>query len=293
MSSDRILTWVNGEIHDPADAKISIFDRGFLFGDSVYELTRFFDGEGVGFELHVERLERSMSETGITGFNASDYRSISSDLMQALEIRDACIYIQVTRGVQMPRRHLPEPDLRPTVIAIATPSAPLSECTEPQKVPVVIMPDQRRDRCDIKATSLLDNVMMSMLAHEQDAEEPILHRDGMLTEGATSNVFVVRDGRLLTPELRDPRPILEGVTRRLVREAAAGLGLPVSEESISVEAFRSAEEAFVSSSRRLVGAITSIDGVPVAGARPGAVTMELFNELRRRIGAREGSARIH
>ena len=102
MSSERILTWVNGEIHDPADAKISIFDRGFLFGDSVYELTRFFDGEGVGFDLHVERLERSMSEAGITGFNASDYRSISSDLMQALEIRDACIYIQVTRGVQMP-----------------------------------------------------------------------------------------------------------------------------------------------------------------------------------------------
>ena len=96
MSTDRILTWVNGEIHDPADAKISIFDRGFLFGDSVYELTRFFDGEGVGFDLHVERLERSMSETGITGFKASDYRSISSDLMQALGIGDACIYIQVT-----------------------------------------------------------------------------------------------------------------------------------------------------------------------------------------------------
>ena len=288
-----MLTWVNGEIRDPAEATISIFDRGFLFGDSVYELTRFFDGEGVGLDLHVERLERSLSEAGISGFRASDYRSICSELMQALQIRDACIYIQVTRGVQMPRRHLPETGLRPTVIAIANPSAPLSACTEPQKVPVTIMPDQRRDRCDIKATSLLDNVMTTMLAHEQGAEEPILHRDGAITEGATSNVFIVQDGHLLTPELRDPRPILEGVTRRLVREAAAGLDLPMSERMISVEAFRSADEAFVTSSRRLLGAITSIDGVPVAGGTPGVVTMDLFNELRRRIGAGNGAVRIH
>jgi D-alanine transaminase len=288
-----MLTWINGEIKDPADATISIFDRGFLFGDSVYELARFFDGEGVGMDLHVDRLERSMSEAGITGFKSSDYRSISSELMQALQIKDACIYIQVTRGVQIPRRHLPDPNLRPTVIAIAAPSPSLSECSERLRIPVAIMPDHRRERCDIKANSLLDNVMMTMLANEQNAEEPILHRDGVLTEGATSNIFIVQENRLLTPQLHDPRPILEGVTRRLVREAAKSLNLPVSEQSISVEAFRSADEAFVSSSRRLMGAVTTIDGTPVAGGSPGPVTMDLFNELRRRIGARNGSDRIH
>ena len=131
--------------------------------------------------------------------------------------------------------------------------------------------------------------MMMIRADEVNADEPVMHRNGILTEGASSNVFILRDGRLLTPALDAPRPILAGVTRQLVIEAAESLGHPVGVEDIPVEAFRTAEEAFVSSSRRLVAAITSIDGIPVHDGEPGAVTMALLRELHRRIGADTGT----
>lgn len=291
MPEQRLLTWINGELRDPAEATISVFDRGFLFGDAVYELVRFFDGVGVGMDHHVTRLERSLREAGIVGFEADAYPVICDALLDGLGTRDACVYLQVTRGVQTPRAHLPSAGIEPTVVAIASPSAPLSELDVPLEIPVALVPDLRRARCDIKATSLLENVLATMEADRIEAVEPVLHHEGRLTEGGSSNVFVVESDRILTPSLRDPRPILEGVTRRLVREAAESLGREFRETSIGLESFRSCREAFIGSSRRLIAAITSIDGRPVGDGRPGAVTMELFNELRRRIADRESVVR--
>ena len=131
--------------------------------------------------------------------------------------------------------------------------------------------------------------MMTIRAEALDACEPIMHRDGVLTEGASSNVFVLHDGRLLTPTLGGERKILAGVTRQLVIEAAASLGRTVEEADIPVETFRNAEEAFVSSSRRLVAAIDSIDGAPVDDGRPGPVTMSILGELHRRIASETGA----
>ena len=281
MTPERILTWIDGSIHEPDDARVSVFDRGFLYGDAVYELVRFFDDVGMGMDLHIERLRRSLDRTGITGFDPGTYPSICRTLMDALETSDACIYLQVSRGVQVPRRHAPDGTLSPTVVAIGSTSAPLSELEEPIQVPIIVLPDLRRRSCDIKATSLIENVMATIQAVDADAAEPILHEDGLLTEGGSSNVFVVRNGTLLTPALGDPRPILEGVTRRFVVEAAVNLGIEVMEGDVPVDALREADEAFVTSSRRLLGTITSVDGRQIGDGRPGAVTMQVFEEVRR------------
>jgi D-alanine transaminase len=293
MTPASILTWINGTIHEPEDARVSVFDRGFLYGDAVYELVRFFDGVGMGMDLHVDRLERSLAAAGIEGFDAGDYRVICRELLEALGTGDACIYLQVSRGVQIPRQHLPRPETPPTVIAIGSTSASLAEVTGPEPTRVVVLPDLRRHTCDIKATSLIENVMATMEASGSGANEPILQLDGLLTEGASSNIFVVSEGRLMTPDLHQPRPILAGVIRALTLEAARTLGLAPVEGSVPVSALRNADEAFVTSSRRLLGAITEVDGRLVGSGQPGPVTMSLFSEVHRMLARLPGNEHAH
>lgn len=283
MSNEQPLAWINGQIFKPEEAKVSIFDRGFLYGDGVYELARFFNGVGVGMEQHVSRLSRSLAAARIDGFDPNEYISICDTLMDALQCKDACVYIQVTRGVEVPRRHAPMAGTPPTVVAIGSPSASIGEITEPEIASIAILPDLRRHRCDIKAISLIDNVMETITASEYGAAEPLLHVDGILTEGASSNVFIVEGDHLLTPGLKEPRPILEGVMRHLVIDAAQALGIDVIQGRIGVDRLQGAPEAFITSSRRLVGAITSIDGKPFGSGAPGADTMRIFKQVRKHI----------
>jgi D-alanine transaminase len=285
-----MLVWINGEITSPKDAKVSVFDRGFLYGDAVYELVRFFDGVGIGMDLHVMRLSRSLELTGIDGFDAHDFPSICDELLTELGDSNATVYLQVTRGVQIPRQHAPDPAQRPTVVAIVAHADPLDGIDHPESTPVAIVPDDRRRSCNIKATSLLENVLATIKASECGATEPLLHIDGVLTEGGSSNVFVVKDGAIWTPSLDTPRLILAGVMRALVIEAAEGAGISVTEGTTTVEALRNAEEAFLTSSRRLLAAITSIDGDPLQPEEPGPVTLQVFAEMRGRLEAQVAAA---
>jgi D-alanine transaminase len=274
-----MLVWINGTITSPENAKVSVFDRGFLYGDAVYELVRFFDGVGIGMDSHIVRLARSLELTGIDGFDASDYQVICDEMLAALGDTNATVYLQVTRGAQIPRQHAPDPEQRPTVVAIAAHADPLSEIDTPESIAIALVPDDRRRSCHIKSTSLLENVLATIKASEIGATEPLLHVNGLLTEGGSSNVFVVKDGSISTPSLDTPRPILAGVMRALVIKTAGEAGIPLIEGTTSVDSLRNAEEAFLTSSRRLMSAITSIDGVPLQSGEPGPVTLRVFAEM--------------
>lgn len=275
--------YLNGDILDSERAAISPFDRGFLFGDGVYEAVLFFNRVGVGMDLHVERLGRSLGRAGITGFDPSTFHDIARDLLADSGIDNAMIYLQVTRGVQMPRKHLPGPRMTPTVFAYANPVAGLESMREPQSIRCVIVPDDRWAHCAIKSTSLIANVLAGMEGARCDADEVIQHRGGWITEGAMSNVFVVRRNVVLTPPDDAYPSILSGVMRRMLLDAAAGSRFRVEVRPVHIDEVRQADEAFITSSRRLLDAVTSIDGSPVGAGVVGPVTRGLFDLLRARV----------
>jgi len=279
----EMLVWVNGQISPPADAKISIFDRGFLYGDAVYELIRFFRGHGVEMVRHRIRLERSLREIGITGFDPHDMDEICVKMLEELGVGDATIYLQVTRGVQIPRSHAPADGLKPNVVAIASKASSLAESSGPSQIRAVVLPDERRVRCDVKATNLLENVLGTMHANQVGADEPIYVHEGMVTETASANLFIVEDGRLITPPLGGPRSILPGVMRAQTLEIADDLNLAFSEEQVTEDRLRAASEAFVTSSRRLASSITEIDGHSVNSGAPGPVTLAIHEKMIARI----------
>ncbi len=278
-----MLVWINGQISPPADAKISIFDRGFLYGDAVYELIRFFQGYGVEMDRHRSRFERSLRKIGIKGFNPDDMDEICRALLEELGTGDATIYLQVTRGVQIPRAHAPTEDLKPNVIAIATEASPLDRDAGPSTVRTIILPDERRVRCDVKATNLLVNVMGTIDAARAGADEPIYVHEGMITETASANLFIVEGDHVFTPPLGGPRSILPGVMRAQTLEIASELGFPWIEERISQERLSAASEAFITSSKRLVSAITEIDGHSMDSEVPGPVTLAIHEKMLARI----------
>ena len=278
-----MLVWINGQISPPEEAKISIFDRGFLYGDAVYELIRFFAGHGIEMNRHRHRLDRSLREIGITGFESERMDSISRELLEELGTGDATIYLQVTRGVQIPRTHAPAENLEPNVIAIATEAPPLDRSAGPERVRTIVLEDERRVRCDVKATNLLVNVLGTMTAAQAGADEPIFAHEGAITETASANVFIVEEDRVITPPLAGARSILAGVMRAQTLEIAAELGLGCLEERVSRERLERASEAFITSSRRLVASITEIDGESVNSGTPGPVTLAIHEKMLARI----------
>ena len=278
-----MLVWINGQISPPADAKISIFDRGFLYGDAVYELIRFFEGYGIEMDRHRSRLARSIRKIGIAGFEPEQMDAISQELLEELGSGDATVYLQVTRGVQIPRMHAPAGNLEPNVIAIATKASSLDRSAGPEKVRTILLEDERRVRCDVKATNLLVNVLGTMDATQAGADEPIFVHDGAITETASANVFIVEKDRVITPPLGGSRSILPGVMRAQTLEIAGELGLRCLEERVSLERLDRASEAFITSSRRLVAAITEIDGKLVNSGTPGPVTLAIHENMLSRI----------
>ena len=285
---------LNGALVPQSEARVSAFDRGFLFGDGVYEMVRFFGGVGVAMDLHVARLARSLEITGIRGFRATDLARISHELLHANGLRDAGIYLQVTRGAGPTRAHMPSPDLVPTVFAYAAASEPLEAFTEPGTLRAIVRPDMRWHRCEIKTIALAGNILALVEAQAAGAEECILVREGLVSEGAYTNVAIVKDGALVTCPLDDgAAPVLHGTMRCWMLDAARAAGVPADVRRIRAEELAAADEVLVQSSRRLVSAVTHLDGAPVAGGRaaPGPVCRALFAAMHSRI-AREVKAQL-
>lgn len=277
--------YLNGAFLPPAQAQVSAFDRGFVFGDGVYEVIPVFGGRLFRLPQHLTRLDNSLHEIHMTNpLPATEWQRVFERLVEIQGGGELSIYLQVTRGVA-PRDHAFPPNLAPTVFAYATPlKYPPTEQVE-HGITAITAPDIRWLRCDIKAIALLPNAMLRSQALDANAAEAILLRDGFMTEGAASNIFVVRGGRLVTPP-KGPL-ILPGVTRDLVLELARAHGVPCAEEAVSETALRSADEIWMTSSTKEILAVTRLDGKPVGNGKPGPIharLLALYKEYKRDFG---------
>ncbi|MGE3773811.1 MAG: aminotransferase class IV [Gammaproteobacteria bacterium] len=260
------LCYLDGVFLPLAEAKVSVLDRGFIFGDGVYEVIPVFGRRVLRLAEHLARLERSLAAVGIVNpLSPAQWAEIVERLLAAQAGDDFTVYLQLTRGVA-PRLHQPPVGLLPTVFAMLTPLAPIDPMIA---VTAITHEDFRWQRCDIKSISLLANVLLRQAATAAGAAEAILVRDGLVTEGAASNVFVVVDGRLRTPPLS--RYLLPGITRDLLIERFAGGPDAVLETDITAAELRRADEIFLTSSGRELTPVSHLDGQPVGSACPGPV----------------------
>ena len=248
------MTWccLNGTMMPIEQATISPMDRGFLFGDGVYEVMARVDGRIRAKSLHQARLQSSLDAIGLS-VSVDDIFADVDRLTEKAGLLDAKIYIQVTRGAASARDHAFPSKISPTVFLTISEFAAVS-----QKPSIAIVrPDIRWRRNSIKSVSLLGNVLLMQEARDSGAHEAILHRDHLVTEASTSNVFVIRGQSLVTPLLSDL--ILPGITRHLVIEMASQIGLDVIEEPIHVDSLSDADGVFVSSSIRGLMPIVELD----------------------------------
>lgn len=254
------LVYLNGQWCTPEEAVISPFDRGFLFADGIYEVVPFYYGQPLAFEQHYQRMEQSLNALDISNpYPFEKWLSICQTLAETQPEGSAIVYIQVTRGAEFPRQHLPSANLEPTVFITVSDWSPPTQT--PQPIQVVLLEDNRWQRCDIKSVSLLGNILLKKEAATQGAFEPVLHRAGYITEGASCNYFIVSDQIIYTPTAN--RSILAGITRDLIIEIAQGLGFEVKQQAISITQFMQADECFLSSSTREIQPVNQLDNQPL------------------------------
>ncbi len=263
------IVYLNGQYLAESDAHISIYDRGFLFGDGVYEVIPFYQGHGFRLQEHLDRLQRSLDAVGIVSDVA--WKAVCQELVRRNPGEHQAVYLHITRGADTSRRHQPATPLKPTCLAFSYPismalSAPLDQV---QGIAAITTPDLRWARCDIKATTLLPNIMALQEALGAGAQEALMVRDGFLTEGSACNLFVISDGTIRTPR-RGPW-ILGGTTRDLVLQLAREAAIDCVEEDVSLQSARHCGEIWISSSTRGVIPVLTLDGQPVGDGRPGPV----------------------
>ena len=268
------VAFLNGSFAPLDSVCISPLDRGFLFGDGVYEVIPCYRGKLFRLEQHLDRLERSLAAIRIENPYSKDaWMSLFSELLENNGGGDQLLYLQITRGVA-PRDHA-FPQTQPTVFAMAR---PWKRDENPASANAITDHDNRWHRCDIKSIALLGNVLLRQAAVEEGAVENVLIRDGHVTEGAASNVFVVLDGVIKTPP-KGPL-ILNGVTREVVLELMQDIGMVGGEFPISEKDLKNAEEIWVTSSSMELKPVVELDGVRVGGGQPGPKWMELFAAFR-------------
>jgi len=264
--------YLNGEYVAPDAARVSVFDRGFVFGDGVYEVIPVYGGRLFRFGHHMERLQQSLDSVSLQNPMApQDWLKVLQGLIE--DKGDHSVYLQVTRGVA-PRDHSFPRGAQPTVFAYSQPLVPPSATVLRDGVAAITIQDVRWQRCDVKSISLLANVMARQQATASGVTEAILVRDGLVTEGAASNVFAVIEGELRTP----PKGayILPGITRDLVLELAHEQGIACRECDIRVGELGTAQELWMTSSTKEVLPITSLDQVAVGDGKPGPVFERMY-----------------
>lgn len=265
--------YLNGQMVAPADAKVSVLDRGFLFGDGVYEVIPVYGGHALRLSEHVARLRRSLEVTEIVDVPVDSWSRLVKRMIGANGGGDMSVYIEVTRGVGPDRDHRYPDGTPPTVLVMCQPAPGRIADLDTRGVDAIVSDDLRWARCDIKATSLLANVMARQAASNVGAVETIMVKNGIVTEGAASSVFLYADGALVTPP--NTPQILPGITRDFVLELARDAGLNIRIEHFPSEALRDADEIMLSSSVRELVPVCRLDGAPVGDGRPGPVWREL------------------
>lgn len=265
--------FLNGRFLPLAEATVSIEDRGFQFGDGVYEVIRTYRGRPFKLDAHLARLDRSAQAIDLRQpYPFERWVEYVTEGLRLGDFPETKIYVQITRGTA-PRDHAYAPDLQPTVLMTFRELQPLNAIVQSTGVAAMTMKDIRWGRCDIKSINLLANVLARQQAKKRGVFESILVRDGQVTEGAVSNVFIVQDGKLITAP--EGGWILSGVTRQVVLELARHEGLTVQERYCSEQELLGATEVFLTGTTVEVLGVVHIDGKQIGTGQPGPLTRSL------------------
>lgn len=268
VDNDSVV-YLNGDYVRLGDAKISVLDRGFIFGDGIYDVVPAYNGKPFRMDGHLARLERSLAAIGIqTGRSRSDWEALVLDMITRSGLGDCMVYIQVTRGVAK-RDHAFPNNVVPTVFCMVSPFKRPTAALREQGLSAVGMTDIRWLRCEIKSVSLLGNVLAKQYAVDAGVDDVLQFRDGYLSEGSAANIWVAKDGVLLAP----PRSnlILEGIRYGLLEELAEQAGITFNARPISQQEVDEADELMLSSATKELLPITSYNGKPVGAGKAGPV----------------------
>lgn len=278
------MVFLNGKFMPIEEAKVPVLDRGFIFGDGVYELVPVYSRVPFRLDEHLARLERSLELVRIRNpYTRAEWRDILLEVIRKQPFEDQGVYFQVTRGVAK-RDHAFPKDAVPTVFVMANPLVtPPKELVE-RGAAAVSAADDRWLHCDIKSISLIGNCLLRQVSADAGATETILFRDGRLTEASASNVFVVRRGVILSPPKSNL--ILPGITYDVIFELAQAAALPFEYRDVSRDEVFSADELWVTSSSKEVLAVVTLDGKPVGDGRPGPVFRKmhaLYQDFKQKV----------
>jgi D-alanine transaminase len=267
------LAYLNGEYLPLAQARIPVLDRGFIFGDGVYEVVPVYGRQLFRLAHHLGRLQGSLDGIRLANpHTADEWAALIAPIVAQADWDDQGLYIQVTRG-PAPRDQAFPKTVRPTVLIMAMPLPSPSAESVAHGVAAITAPDNRWQRCNLKTTSLVANVLLRQLSADADCAETILIRDGLLTEGSASSVFVVSGGLLVAPPPSDL--VLPGVTYDVVLELARQENVALEIRPITEAELRRADEIWLTSSTKEITAVTRLDGAPVGGGEPGPLFRRL------------------
>ena len=287
------LACLNGRLMPASEAKVPIWDRGFLFGDGVYEVMRLYDGRMWLEAAHLARLGRSLDAIRIDGVDLDALNGRIAETIAASGIVEGLVYIQITRGVA-PRRHrFPEPGTPPTELIVTIPYDDAATAERRRTgTAVVSRPDLRWGRCDVKSVNLLGNVLACQEAHEAGCIEAVLvDRDGVVTEATHSSLLWVREGRL--EGTAEGPGILPGTSRAFILELAKAIGIPFDESEITLDDLKAADEVLLSGTTLEIVPVVAIDEAPIGDGGPGPFGVRLVDAFGAAVGRfRTGSGPI-
>ncbi|MEY4215246.1 MAG: D-amino acid aminotransferase [Burkholderiaceae bacterium] len=268
------VVYLNGAFVPLSEARIPVLDRGFIFGDGIYEVVPVYDGRPFRLTQHLKRLERSLAAISIDNpFDEAGWRALIADLVGRHGWPNQFVYMQITRGVAR-RDHAFPKGIQPTVFAMTSEFVAPAAALREQGLSVITADDERWLHCDIKSVSLLGNVLAKQAAVDAGAAECMMFRDGILTEGSSSNIWVVRNGRVLGSPVN--HLVLEGIRVGLLAELCARCGLDYELRRVPREEVLQADELMLTSATREILPITKVDGAPVGNGRPGPVYQRLI-----------------
>ncbi len=269
--------YLNGEYLPEDQAKVSIFDRGFLMADGVYEVTSVLDGKLVDFDGHAVRLERSLSELGIKNpISKDELLAVHRELVSLNDVVEGGVYLQITRGAPADRDFVfPDPETTPCTVVLFTQSKPgvTTSAASENGIKVISIADERWGRRDIKTVQLLYPSMGKMMAKAAGCDDAWMVEDGHVTEGTSNNAYIVKGNKIITRGLSND--ILHGITRAAVLRFAKEAQMEVEERLYTIEEAKEADEAFITSATMFVNGVVEIDGVQIGDGKPGYVSKRL------------------
>ena len=270
------IAYVNGSFVEMNDAKVSIKDRGLLFGDGVYEVAGVFEGILIDNDAHLERLKRSLQEIKLElPMNFSELAGLQRKLIHLNKIKEGTLYLHVTRGVSESRDFEFPKEQQPSLVMFTQQKKIMNLATDKLKAKVLTYPDLRWKRRDIKSIALLAQVLAKEIAHQAGCDEVWMHEDGFVTEGGSSNAFIIKDNKLISR--KNNETILSGITRQAVLKLIEQEDLVFEERPFTIEEAYEASEAFYTSASVFVMPVISIDKKIIGNGEPGALTLKLRN----------------